>query len=143
MNHQEIAHQLERLKTHLADGLAIYHERVTLLIQITHFEIQETRVGFRAGIIKPLDRQHAESSPLYHHMTTLPEIKFGASFFIGTDKNTAILNGNKLGRAYCPFILWLNPELAKFVLENEDEVTRQIPGYLLTNRDWKILKLKN
>lgn len=68
MTNEEHKIELTILKNNLVDNLAIFHERVTLLIQLTIFEIQDTQVNFQAKIIKPLDKKHAEKNNLYKHM---------------------------------------------------------------------------
>lgn len=143
MTNQEYKTEFELLKYGLIDNYVIYHERVTLLLQLTLFDIQDTRVNFKAKIIKPLDKIRAEENNLYRHMVSKDEISFGASYQFGEiENNNPLLKNKKLGRAYCPFTLWLDPELSKFVLENEDDVTKQIPKYILWSEDWKILKAK-
>lgn len=129
MTTEDIKNKLEQLKANLYDNYAIYHERVTLLIQLTQFDILETRVNFKAKIIKPLNRQHAEKNRLYHNMMAKDHIEFGASYFFGTDESNPILTDNILGRPYCPFTLSLDPALAKFMLENEDEITKKVAGF--------------
>ena len=139
MTNEEIKSQLENLKENLYSNHAVYHERVTILIQLTQFDILETRVNFKAKIIKPLNRKHAETNGLYRHMISKDEIEFDASYFFGGVDNP-ILNGTKLGRPYCPFTLWLDPDLVKFVIENEDDVTRNIPKYILWDEDWTVIR---
>ena len=46
---------------------------------------------------------------------------------------------NKVGKPYCPFILWLDPELSVFVMEHDDNITKQIPNLILLDKDWKQL----
>ena len=140
MINEEIKNKLEILKNNLFENYAVYHERVTLLVQLTAFEIAETGVNFRAKVIKPLDKSQAETNNLYKTMIAKDNISFSASYLIGQDTNTSILKENKLARPYCPFILWLDPELTRFVTDNEDEITKKIPNYILCNEDWKVLK---
>lgn len=140
MTNEEYKIEFQSLKNGLIDNYVIYHERVTLLLQLTLFDIQETRVNFNAKIIKPLDKIRAEKNNLYRHMISKDEISFGASYFFGNDNSSSLLNNKKLGRAYCPFTLWLDPELSKFVLENGDDITKQIPKYILWSEDWTVLK---
>lgn len=146
MTNEEYKIEFQFLKENLIDNYVIYHERVTLLLQLTLFEIQETRVNFKAKIIKPLDKIRAEENNLYRHMISKKEISFGASYQFGKDNTNSLLKNKKLGRAYCPFTLWLDPQLSEFVLENEDEISKQIPKYILWSEDWNVLKkghLKN
>lgn len=142
MTNEEHKIELQVLKDNLYNHLAIYHERVTVLIQITLFEIEDTRVNFKAKILKPLNKSHAEENGLYHFMIVQDEISFSASYLFGQDENTSILNKNVLGRFYCPFTLWLDPELVRFVCDNQDEVTKQIPKYILNGEDWQDLIVK-
>ena len=132
--------EFQLLKDNLEDNYVIYHERVTLLLQLTLFEIQDTRVNFKSKIIKPLDKTRAEKNNLYRKMISKDEISFSASYLFGEDDTSSLLKNKKLGRAYCPFTLWLDPELSKFVLENDDEITKLIPNLILWNEDWKVLK---
>jgi hypothetical protein len=133
---------LQTLKKELVDNYAVYHERVTLLVQLTVFDIQETRVNFKAKIIKPLNKAHAETSILYKHMITKDEISFSASYLIrDSEEDGPLLKNNKVGRFYCPFTLWIDPELALFVLNNEDAITKQIPAYILWSKDWKLINM--
>lgn len=143
MTNEEHKIEFQLLKDNLVDNYVIFHERVTLLLQLTLFEIQDTRVEFKAKIIKPLDKIYAESNRLYLSMIAKDEITFGASYLFGKDDNTSLLKNKKLGRPYCPFTLWLDPELANFVLKNEDEITKQIPNFILWSEDWTVLKQEN
>ena len=142
MTNEEYQYEFQLLKNNLVDSYVIYHERVTLLLQLTLFEIQETRVNFKAKMIKPLDKIRAEENNLYQHMISKEEISFSASYLFGKDDTSSLLKDKKLGRAYCPFTLWLDPELSKFVLENEDDITKQIPQYILWSEDWRVLETK-
>ena len=143
MTNEEHKIEFQILKNNLVDNLVVYHERVTLLLQLTLFEIEDTRVNFKAKIIKPLDKICAEKNRLYKHMIAKDEISFSASYLFGNDNFESLLQNKKLGRAYCPFTLWLDPELSKFVLDNNDAITKQIPKYILWNEDWKILNQNN
>ncbi|MBK6820267.1 MAG: hypothetical protein IPG85_12040 [Bacteroidetes bacterium] len=78
MTNEEYQYEFQLLKNNLVDSYVIYHERVTLLLQLTLFEIQETRVNFKAKIIKPLDKIRAEENNLYQHMISKEEISFSA-----------------------------------------------------------------
>lgn len=140
MTNEEHKKALEILKSNLTDNLAIYHERVTLLVQLSSFEIQDTNVEFTAKIIKPLDKNLAEENHLYQVMLKMPQISFGSQYLFAMDHSIPLLNGKKIGRPYCPFSLWLDSDLSKFVLDNNDEITKQIPEYILANEDWTHLK---
>lgn len=140
MTNEETRVEIEKLKDNLKNNYAIYHERVTLLIELTSFEIEETRVNFKAKIIKPLDIEKAKPTGFYNTMKSKEEISFGASYLFGGEDSTPLLNGFRLGKPYCPFILWLDPELTQFVIDNKDEVTKQIPSYILWNEDWRVVQ---
>lgn len=43
--------------------------------------------------------------------------------------------------AYCPYILWLDPELVKFIIENEVEITQKVVDYILFDEDWTALRV--
>lgn len=143
MTNEEHKIEFQKLKNNLIDNLVVYHERVTLLLQLSLFEIEDTRVNFKAKIVKPLDKISAEKNRLYQHMIAKDEISFSASYLFGNDTTESLLKNKKLGRSYCPFTLWLDPELSKFVLDNDDATTKQIPTYILWNQDWKVLKQNN
>lgn len=140
MTNQEYEIEFQKLKNNLFNNLAVYHERVTLLIELTEFEILETRVNFKGKIIKPLDFETVKNSRYYEWVTTTEEISFGSSYLFGEDDNNPLIKKTKIGRAYCPFTLWLDPELTKFVLENDDEITKLIPSYILWDKNWKVVK---
>ncbi len=140
MTNEEHKIEFQFLKDNLKDNYVIYHERITLLLQLTLFEILDTRVNFKAKIIKPLDRVHAEQNRLYLNMVAKDEISFSASYHFGEGDNSSLLNNKKLGRAYCPFTLWLDSELSEFVLNNDDNITKQIPKYILSSNDWTVMK---
>jgi hypothetical protein len=125
LQHQEA---LQILKNNLFENKAIYHERIDLLIEFLAFDILETRVNFKAKIIKPLDAAHANKRNVYNYFTEKPFIQFSASYKWTDDENsnTDILKGSTLWRPYCPFMLWLDHDLVKFVSEQDDEVTKQI-----------------
>lgn len=141
MTNEEHRIELQLLKDSLIDNYVIYHERVTLLVQLTLFEIENTRVNFKAKIIKPLDRCHAEKDKFYQYLITKDELSFGSTYLFA-DNTFPLLQNNKLGRPYCPYSLWLDPELASFILENEDDITKQIPDFLWGG-DWSVLKKNN
>ena len=141
MANEEIKKELQLLKDNLNDNYAIYHERITLLVQLTQFDIEETSVNFKAKVIKPLDKIRAENNKLYKSIIAKDEFSFNASYLSGQKGNISILKKYKLGGAYCPFTLWLDTELARFALDNEDEITQQIPKYILWSKDWRALKI--
>lgn len=143
MSNEEYIKEFQILKGNLFDNLAIYHERVTLLIQLTKFDIGENGVKFNAKILKPLNRNHAEKNNLYKHIITKDEISFSASYQFSEKDTIPLLKDKKVERPYCPFTLWLDPELTSFVYDNEDEITKQIPDFILWSKDWTILKNKN
>lgn len=142
MANEEIKKELQLLKDNLNNNYAIYHERMALLVQLTQFEIEETRVNFKAKVIKPLDKIQAETNKLYEHIIAKDDFSFNVSYLFGEKENISILKKNKLGGAYCPFTLWLDSELARFVFDNEDEITKQIPKYILWSKDWREVKIK-
>lgn len=140
MSNEGYKKEFQELKENLFENFAIYHERVTLLVQLTLFEIEETRVNFKAKIIKPLDKNHAEKNRLYQNMIVKDEIIFGASYQFGNDESVYLIKNKKIGRPYCPFTLWLDPELSKFINENEDTKTKKIPEYILWDKEWRQIK---
>lgn len=144
MTNQDYELKFQELKNSLPNNFAIYHERVTLLVELTEFEILETRVNFKAKVIKPLDFEEAQKSHLYEFITLnlKNKLSFGASYLFGENDTTPLIKGMKVGKPYCPFQLWLDPELTKFVLENDDEITKLIPRYILWGEDWTVVKEK-
>ncbi|MEN9549182.1 MAG: hypothetical protein RIR12_1773 [Bacteroidota bacterium] len=142
MTNEEYIKEFTRLKENLVNNLVVYHERVTILLELTTFEIGSEGVRFNAKIIKPLDKSYAERNNLYKHIVTKNEIAFSASYQFGPNDNIPLVKNKKVGRPYCPFTLWLDPELTIFVNENVDEVTKQIPNFILWDEDWKVLKKK-
>lgn len=140
MTNEEYKIEFQKIKDNLFNNLAIYHEKVTVLLQLTQFEIGEDGVYFKAKILKPLDRNHAEQNRMYKYMISKDEISFGASYQLGENNEIPLLKDKIISRPYCPFILWLDPELTKFVAINEDDITSQIPKYILWKEDWKVLK---
>lgn len=142
MTNREYEIELNKLKNNLFNNLAVYHERVTLLIELTEFEILETQVNFKGKIIKPLDFEKVKNSRYYEWVTTTKEISFGSSYLFGEEDTNSLIEGTTIGGAYCPFTLWLDPELAKFVSENDDEITKLIPSYILSGKNWTAVKRK-
>jgi hypothetical protein len=139
MTNEQYKIEFQKLKDELIDNYAVYHERVTLLIQLTQFEIGEKGVRFKAKIIKPLHKEHAEQNNLYKYMMAKDEISFSASYQFGSEENWPLLSNKRISRPYCPFMLWLDPELTAFVAQNEDEITKQIPKYILWSEDWTVV----
>jgi hypothetical protein len=137
MTNQECIDTLTKLKNELIGNLAVFHERVTLLVELIEFNILEKNVQFKAKIIKPLDKEHAEKNKLYKYMINKEFISFGASYQFYSNN---LINGKKIGRPYCPFTLWLDPELTEFVKSNDDEITKKIPKFILWGEDWTVLK---
>ena len=142
MTNQEYELKFQELKNSLLNNFAIYHERVTLLVELTEFEILKTQVNFKAKIIKPLDFEMVKNSRFYEYVTSKNEISFGTSYLFGEEDIYPPLKGTEVGGVYSPFQLWLDPELTKFVLENEDEITKLIPRYILWGEDWTVVKDK-
>ena len=140
MTNEEYRTAFQQLKEHLYEDYAIYHERVTLLIRLTKFEIGEIGVRFNGKIIKPLDQKYADSNGLYKHMLERDYIAFSATYLFRNEDHYPLVKGSKIGRPYCPFTLWLDPELVRFVLENDDEVTQKVPDLILCNEDWRELR---
>ncbi len=72
------------------------------------------------------------------------DISFCASYQFGDNDKIPLLKDKEVGRPYCPFTLWLDPELTRFIAENEDEITKQIPDFILWGEnwgeDWRVLK---
>lgn len=136
---QEIKRQLEILKANLPDNYAIYHERVTVLIQLTQFDILDTRVNFKGRVVKPLNKEHPMTRRFFQYFRDKGEFAFGA-IYLFPPNNMPILNETILSRPYCPFMLWLDPDLIQFVRDHDDEVTRHIPRYIFSGEDWTVLK---
>jgi hypothetical protein len=137
MTNQETIHALQDLKDNLYQNLAIYHERITLLVKLTKFEIGEKSVQFSAKLVKPLYAKKAVDHPMIHYFEKRGEVFLQAAYQWG-DFN--LVNGSKLGMPYCPFTLWLDPELTKFVHENDDEITQNISPLILWDKDWRVLR---
>lgn len=142
MTNQEYEIEFQKLKNSLFNNFAVYHERVTLLIELTEFEILKTRVNFKGKIIKPLDFEKVKNSRYYEWVTTTKEISFGTSYLFDEEDTHSCLEGTTVGGVYSPFQLWLDPKLTKFVLENEDKITKQIPSYILWGKNWRVIKKK-
>lgn len=124
---------LQQLKDNLKDNLAVYHERITLLIKLTAFDIDDNAVNFKARIIKPLDREIAADNRLFADLGEMDEFSFGAAF----SENHPLIRGNVIGRPYCPFRLWLDPELADFINNHNDAVTKEVAGSLYSKNGWR------
>jgi len=139
MTNEEYKKEFQLLKDNLVDNLAIYHERITLLVQLTLFDIKEDRVEFTAKIIKPLDKSSAEKNRFYKPMLEKDIISFSASYQSVGGNGNSLLKNKKVGRPYCPFTLWLDPELSMFVKEQDDAITKQLPNLILWDKDWKHL----
>ena len=81
---EKVRKQLEVLKANMYNDYAVYRELITLLIQITKFEILENRVNFEAEVIKHLDVKSASRKNRYENFIrggTRKNISFGASYF--------------------------------------------------------------
>lgn len=135
MTNEEIKNQFLLLKNNMHNSYVIYHERSTFLIQLTKFAIGDLGVRFRAKLIKPLDKKQAEKTTLNNYYLSNTEFTFSSAYLLPDQANSSILKGNKLMRAYCPYILWLDPELVKFVIDNEEEVTEKVAEYIVFNKD--------
>jgi hypothetical protein len=134
MTIQEHVEALKKIKENLYLTRAIYHERVTLLIELTKFAILEDRVKFEAKVIKPLNAASAENNRAFVHIKALSFIKFsGAYEWPNGDRNADLVsfnehNGAVVGhRPYCPFTLWVDREFVQFV-----------PGRILWREDWRL-----
>jgi hypothetical protein len=138
MSNEEHQRDFQKVKEILFNNLAIYHERITWLVQLTAFEIGEADVQFKAKILKPLNKIGAERyGNIYKKMIEKGECSFGASYQLGSNDSQPILKNNIVSRSYCPFMLWLDPELTKYVFENDDAATKQVQGFILGSKDWK------
>jgi hypothetical protein len=101
-------------------------------------------VQFKAKIIKPLNKIAAERyGNIYKKLIEKGEFSFGASYQLGSNDSQPILKNNIVSRPYCSFTLWLDPELTKYVFENEDAATTQVQGYILGSKDWKEFNKKS
>ena len=96
MANEEIKKELQLLKDNLNNNYAIYHERMALLVQLTQFEIEETRVNFKAKVIKPLDKIQAETNKLYEHIIAKDDFSFNVSYLFGEKETISILKKNIL-----------------------------------------------
>jgi hypothetical protein len=128
---------LTEIRNELHNNRAIYHERVTLLIEFISFRIAATRVSFEARIIKPLNVTHAHRNNLYKFMASKESIKFSCAYTWPGESRSIISQPFKLSRPYCPFLLWLDPELVAYVSHQGDEVTKVIGHKLLMGEDWR------
>lgn len=73
-------------------------------------------------------------------MISKNEISFSASYLFGTEDASPLLQYKKVGRPYCPFTLWLDSDLALFVLDNDNYITSKIPKFILWDDDWTVIK---
>lgn len=126
------------LRDDLINTYAVYHERVTILIKLIEFNIKGEKIDIKAKVIKPLDKNRAERNRLYKRLISKGYFNFGISYL--SLKKSSLNNKREKIKGYSSFTLWLDPELALFVLNNDDKVTRQIPEYILYGKDWKVLK---
>lgn len=126
------------LRDDLINTYAVYHERVTILIKLIEFNIKGEKIDIKAKVIKPLDKNRAERNRLYKRLISKDYFNFGISYL--SLKKSSLNNKREKIRGYSSFTLWLDPELALFVLNNDDKVTRQIPEYILYGKDWQVLK---
>jgi hypothetical protein len=110
---------------------AIYHERVTLLIEI--LAVSETNGFFRfeARVLKPLNQAHAEKSGLYKKLLQKESFEFGAKYPQAGEMMLTHFEKFKIWGPYCPFTLWFDPDLVKLVENSADEETKRIAYELL------------
>jgi len=110
---------------------AIYHERITLLIEILDVSEEDGFFKFEARIIKPLNLTQAEKSSFYKKLAQRESFIFGAKYQPEGAMMTSHFEKFKILGPYCPFTLWFNPELVKYVENSCDEESKYIAALLL------------
>lgn len=101
-----IKEQLELLFTNLFEKQLIFHERVTILCELVAFELKDDRFSVELKAIKALNKTNEGQNRMFEHITSKPTFTVCATYTMGDYK---ILNGKKIGRPYCPFILFADP----------------------------------
>ena len=113
---------------------AIYHERVTMLIEILDVSEKDGYYGFEARIVKPLNPEQAERSGLYKKLIQKPSFQFGTKYKPLGELSLPYIEKHKIRGPYCPFMLWFNTELVKSVENSSGEESKMIAALLLAGR---------
>ncbi len=117
----------ESLFSDLYENRVIYHERVTMLCEVVRYEVTEDGFDISLNWIKPL--YLGPFHPLY--LDTREEIHLGASFEFGD--SFSLYDGYRIGRPYCPFVLWTDKQLVETLSGMSDEQLETDLSQLLWN----------
>ncbi len=114
----------EYLFNNLFENKIIYHERVTILCEVDRFEVTEKRFEIWLKPLKPLMKLSGFRENFYNRLLEKKIFSLGASFEFG-DTNTRLFDGNKIGRPYCPFMLWPLKEMVENINKLEGEALNE------------------
>ncbi len=107
----------ESLFSDLYQNKVIYHERVTMLCEVVRYEVTDDQFEISLNWLKPL--YLGPFDPEYLH--TRQEINLGAAFLDNDKHFLPLYDGYRIGRPYCPFILWTGKETVEAVCKMSDE----------------------
>ncbi len=106
----------ESLFSDLYENKVVYHERVTMLCEVIRYEVTEDGFDIWLNWVKPLYLSILH--PRY--LDTREQIHLASAFRVGED-SFRLYDGHSIGRQYCPFTLWTDPETVESVCRMSEE----------------------
>lgn len=109
---ESIKQQLEALFNNLFENKLIFNERVTILCELVKCELHDDRFKVELKPIIALDNNRDYRNRMYKHITSKPTFTVSATYTFG---NYKIFNGKRIGRPYCPFVIFADPTMVEKV----------------------------
>lgn len=104
----------------LFENKLIYHERVTILCELVKCELKEEKFSVELKAIKALGDMSEVQNRMFQHITSKPTFTVSATYILGSRK---IINGKKIGRPYCPFLIFAEATVVeKICMMNDKEI---------------------
>ncbi len=110
--------EYKELLDRLYEGKLIYHERVTILCELIKYELMADSFKLELKAIKPLHNEFDFQNAIYKYIISKPTFEVSSPYEVAYNK---VLNGKKIGIAYCPFTIWADPVLVEKVSKLTDE----------------------
>lgn len=127
-NYNEIKDNLDNLY----QNKLIYHERITMIAELKRYVLTDDYIQIEIKALEPLcNMERPNNKRLYELMQSKSIIKLGTTLKEIEGIARPIKNW-KIGRNYCPFILWTHPQIVKQIIE----ATGENRSMLANNLKW-------
>lgn len=117
LNDKEI---FENLFSNLYENKIIYHERVTVLCEVDRYEVSENDFRIWLKPLKPLMKLKGYRENFYNGLVEKKIFTLSSTFEFG-DTGYKLFDGKKIGRPYCPYMLWPIKEIVKDICNSNDK----------------------